>query len=595
MFAPPAGPEREADSSPEEARLVKTVKLRPYQLEGAAWLAARRSGILADEPGVGKSPQAAAAIPVGAPVVIVCPAVARDGVWPAHTAWRPDLTPRINRRRVDFVWPAPGEVRIVTYAGLPPWLQQPRKQWPGPAPEGLVVILDEGHLAKNPEAQQSKRCRAMAEAAREAGGCSWILTGHPLKNHPIDLWNLLGLLGLQDATWRAKGRFCRAFGVDPYTNEVVGCVDPEVPGVLRRVMLRREFVDVVKDMPPRQWEDMRVEIDEGTARVADAVVEALAEAGIDLEEATRSVLADKHQNTVHGEFMRARSLLAAAKVPALLQLIEAHQEESERPLVVFSAHRSPLDAVCASFEGWERVSGSESPSRRAELAEAFQRGELRGLAVTIGPVSTAISLSAARRAIFVDLGWTPSDNEQAEGRIFRADERTIGTTDPVTYTVLVADHPVDRTLHRILSTKRETAAASVGASSVRVGELPDSAPLEPSHATPQLACVACGGPIAPDGCWGPADKCVRQPLAEPSPAPVPPKPGRRPARTPVEFWAEESLGRLAAGTDVSAFDRPFFLRVAEEIEGGLDETTWRALTKACRRHVRFLSPPPSAA
>lgn len=63
----------------------------------------------------------------------------------------------------------------------------------------------------------------------------------------------------------------------------------------------------------------------------------------------------------------------------------------------------------------------------------------------------------------------------------------------------------------------------------------------------------------------------------------------------MEFWAEESLGVLAASDAVSAFERPFFVRVSREIEQGLDDHTWRALVKACRRHVSNLSPPPSAA
>lgn len=562
-FDPPEGPPRDGDASPEEARLVPAIKLRPYQLEGAAWLAARLAAILADEPGLGKTAQLVAAIDDGAPTLVVCPSVARDGVWPTHVAWRPDLRHKIHKRRSDFRWPERGEVAISTYDGLPAWLDRNDLKGRGPLP-GTVIIFDEAHLAKNPRAKRSRRAARAARAAREAGGRTWLVTGHPLKNHPRDLWALLVLAGLAEGTWRSEARFDREFGKDPLTGEWTGVVSPGVPAILRRVMLRREFLEVAPDMPPRQWERVQVGIPDSVADVADQVLEALAESGIDLAQATAATLKDAKRNKAAGEFMRARSLLAAAKVPALLELVEAHEDEADRPLVVFSAHLAPLKAV-ASRKGWELVTGGESPTRRAELADRFQAGELRGLAVTIGPVSTAISLSRARRAIFVDRGWTPSDNEQAEGRIYRADDQTLGTEEPVIYTDLVADHPIDRRLADLLADKREIAAASVGAASVKVGGLDPARPVEPSEKRPPRRDPREGEDLR----------------------------GRRPARTPLEFWAEEALGKLAQG-EVSNLERPFFLTLAEEIGRGLTDQQWRGLVRSCRRHVRIVGTPPSS-
>lgn len=588
-FDPPAGPERESDADEFESRLVGTVRLRPYQSEAARWLDARQAGILADEPGVGKTASLVAALPVGAPVVVVCPAVARDGVWPRHLAWRPDLRVRVCRRKDDFLWPPPGVALVVNYEGLPAWLDLDEVQPPRPC---TVVILDEGHLAKNPGAIRGKRARRLCEAARESGGRSWVATGHPLKNKPLDLWHLLGVAGLQEATWRTERRFCRAFGVDTFTRQQAGPVEAEVPEVLRRVMLRREFSEVVRDMPPRQWEELEVEIDPASAAACTAAVEALRAAGVDLATATRETLADAKKNKAAGEFMRARATLAAAKTVRLLELVEEHEEASDRPLVVFSAHRAPLLGV-ATRPGWRKLTGDESPSERAELEASFQRGELRGLAITIGPVSTAISLSRARRAIFVDRGWTLADNEQAEGRIYRADEQTRGTTEPVTYTILVADHPIDRTIAALLRGKREVTDASVGAASVRVGDA-GSLPV---------ATVRCGSCSA-DTCEhvetvGGARQSggtEREPTATQKTTQPAPKQtteiGQR-ETNPLKRWATESLLRLAAGKDVSAFDRPLLLALLRGLESGLDEARWGALVKVCRRYARVLGDPPS--
>ena len=555
---PPEGAARTSTDSIEEGRLVPSVKLRPYQLEGAAWLSAHTGAILADPPGLGKSPQIIAAIPEGAPTMVICPSAARDGVWPKHVAWRPDLRHSVVSRRKGFHWPEPGEVVCITYDSLPAFLDKPGPM-ASPVPKGLIVVLDEAHLAKNPQATRAKRVARICRDARATGGKTWLATGHPLKNKAPDLWALLVLAGLGDATWRTGARFERAFGRCPYSGEYINQPEENVPEILSRVLLRRSFRDVVPEMPPQQWDRHQVVISEADAQVADAVLLALEAAGINLEEATAETLQNQKTNSAAGELMRARKLLATAKIPALLELADAHEGGTDSPLVVFSAHLAPLQAL-EGRNGWERVSGSTSSAQRAALSDAFQSGELRGLAITIGPVATAMSLSAARHAIFVDRGWTPSDNEQAEGRVFRADERTIGRPDPVIYTDLVADHPIDRRLADLLQHKREIIASTVGAAAVKPGR---SAPA----------------------------RSTRPPVRLPEQNR---RPGCRPARSPIEFWAEEALGRLATGGTLTKLEAPYFLSLARDIPTGLTGKQWASLSRSLRRFKTIGAPPAGA-
>ena len=104
------------------SRLVPGVELRPYQVAGAEWLAARRAALLADEQGLGKTISALAALPAGAPVVVVCPAVA-IGVWVRHADWRTDLAPAVAATRASWSWPLPGQVLVTSYERLPGWLE----------------------------------------------------------------------------------------------------------------------------------------------------------------------------------------------------------------------------------------------------------------------------------------------------------------------------------------------------------------------------------------------------------------------------------------------------------------------------------------
>jgi hypothetical protein len=117
------------------------------------------------------------------------------------------------------------------------------------------------------------------------------------------------------------------------------------------------------------------------------------------------------------EFSSLRAALAESRIPALLEMVEDHEEQGV-PLVVFSAHKAPVLA-CGEREGWEAITGDTSSKKRQEIVERFQAGKLKGLALTIRAGGVGLTLTHAWKAIFVDLDWVPSQNQQAEDRICR--------------------------------------------------------------------------------------------------------------------------------------------------------------------------------
>jgi hypothetical protein len=98
---------------------------------------------------------------------------------------------------------------------------------------------------------------------------------------------------------------------------------------------------------------------------------------------------------------------------------------------------------------------------RREIEDAFERGDLAGVALSTPAAQTAITLVRGWRVIEVDLDWTPSGNEQLEARCFR-----LGQKRRVLYTRLVAAHAVDRRLYELLTHKTEVNDAAIKAASV---------------------------------------------------------------------------------------------------------------------------------
>jgi hypothetical protein len=449
-----------------EAELATRGKsLYPYQRMGVPWLAGMTQALLADDMGLGKTLQALLAAPADSPIVVIAPAVAK-GVWTREVAkWRPDLTATPLKGRKSFRWAEAGELVVTNYEILPGKVSGKTADLgdlPEP-PAGTVLVFDEAHRIKTPKAAMTKKARQLAKRVRAAGGRVWLLTATPLLNKPPDLWALLVAAGVETQVYPKFAAFAEAMGGEQEWIRVRGggnmkvwkwgrySPDATVADRLRPVMLRRMKTEVLEDLPAKRYEDLNVNgLDRKTKKLCDEALAKLEE--FDLDEMAR--VADSLP-TFEG-LSATRAALAASKIKAVEALVEDY-EEADEPLVVFSAHRAPVEAIGAR-EGWATITGETPAARRTEIEERFQRGELRGVAATIQAGGVAITLTRASHAIFVDLDWTPSLNSQAEDRIYR-----IGQERGVLIRRLVADHALDQHVTKLLAAKQALLDGSVNA------------------------------------------------------------------------------------------------------------------------------------
>lgn len=412
-----------------------TFTLYPHQEEGVAYLRGRHpSAFLAFEPRCGKTLTALSALPWPAcPVVVVCPKSAL-GVWVDHFGQaRPDYlvtTPK------TFRWPAAGEAVVCNYERAVPT---------GRPATGTVLVYDEAQYLKHPGSRRTRRACVARNAVWQAGGKLWLLTGTPMENHPDNLWHLLDFAGLGLQTFGSRAAFVRLFGGESLPNGGLwwGQPRPEARGALSRCLLHKKKKDVLAWLPPVSREEVRVELDSDKARrLCDRFLAELEARGLSpdsLLEAPR-VLGEKL-------VFELRRELALAKIPQALELVELAEEQGER-MIVFSAHRAPVEAVAAR-EGWALITGDTSAAERTRICSDFRAGTLKGVACTIRAGRLAIDLSGATTVLFIDREWNPADNLQAE-------ERASGPrqTEPVLIRNLVADHRVDRRLCFLLESKQ---------------------------------------------------------------------------------------------------------------------------------------------
>ena len=442
--------------------------LFPYQRTGVAYLMRHPCALLADEPGVGKTAQAIMSIPYDSPVLVLCPKIAK-GVWRREfNLWRPgEFDVKLLTGRAQFRWPKPGEVCCTTYDSTPKDLLT----YPA---EGTYVILDELQLAKNPRAQRTKGTRAICKVSRFSHGRLIGLTGTPLLNSGEELWDILDLLQLAKKAYGSKERFVKVFGGRVVENEYYltqrktnprtprfryewdGVVTPEARSGFQKVSLRRLQAEVLKDLPERLYNDIPLELDAPGKAAIKSMMTALKQSGLSVESLVEIIESGRYREGFDiGVLARARMALAIAKIPAMLNYL-GDFEENQKPLVVFSAHRGPIETL-TERPGWAVIHGGVSASQRTKIEDAFQAGKLLGVGMTIKAGGVAITLTHAAHCLFVDREWVPALNRQAEMRLAR-----IGQKFNVLVSTLIYDHPVELLVYAALFRKTALEKEVVG-------------------------------------------------------------------------------------------------------------------------------------
>jgi len=382
----------------------------PYQQAGVEWLTSRPAGILADEPGLGKTCQALLACQRLrlSRVLIVCPASLRLN-WQREAAQWIGVTPWV-------LLPGSGDIpatgwAVVNYDVL--------KRVPIGGRPWDCIIFDEAHYLKNIKAKRTQLALGLKACRR------YMLTGTPLLSHPEELWPLLAAVDYD--TWKDRNAYVRRYA-PPFTLRIRGqfidrygrANEKELAERIRPFMLRRRKADVLPDLPPKTVSVVAI--------------------GAELPE-----YPDKMEVQ---DFARIRHEEAVLRAPVALEYISELLAGGCGQLVVWFWHRDVGEYLHAELRGSVLVHGGTPVVARDAAVQAFQAGRAPVFIGQIQAAGVGLTLTAASRAVFVERHWTPALNVQAEDRIHR-----IGQKDHVQVDVLIVPGSTDDILERALAQK----------------------------------------------------------------------------------------------------------------------------------------------
>lgn len=417
-------------------------ELRPFQKVGVRKIYEFRGrALLADEQGLGKTIQSLAwllRIHKFRPAIIVTTASMKY-TWQAEAAMHFNMrTEVLDGYRPKNVWNLPGKICILNYDILDSWLDCILDHNPP------VIILDEIHFCKNPEAQRSKAACELVRGAVSVVGCS----GTPLTNKPIELWGVMRLIRPDLFPERAafgwrycKPRFVRGrwrFDGAQNTRELNEILVDEC-------MIRRLKRDVAPELPDK----IRCI---ASYRLPRADMEEYQNAQDNFLGWLRSINAARANNaqknpalTKIGYLLR---LVADMKLKWVAQWVEEFLQSGKK-LVGFTMHTFVIDYLKKRFPEALVINGSVTGIKRVETVRAFQSNPRKNLLLgNWRAAGVGLTLTAAYNAVVFDLPWTPGDLLQGEDRIHR-----IGQTKDCTIHYLIVLGTIEEKLMRILRTK----------------------------------------------------------------------------------------------------------------------------------------------
>lgn len=404
--------------------------LLPYQREGVLALLSRRTLLLADSMGLGKTIQAIAALRIlvhqgtAQTALIVCPASLLTQWRKEFAQWAPDLKVvsvtggPVERGRL---WQVPAHAKLVSYETLRADVMDLRES-PVLQRSWDVVILDEASRIKNRRSTLSIACKRVPRERR------WALTGTPLENSIEDVASLLEFLLLEP-----NAPPPRPVGLS------------ELKAQLLANQLRRRKEDVLPELPPKRIIDVVIELPPGQREAYDRAEQ---EGIVQLTQAPGSV------TIVHVLELIARLKQLcnfdpgsgeSGKLADMQERMEALVAEGQRALV-FSQFTDDLFGVrkiAETLRDYQPLTftGSMSVRQRAEIIERFRtQPQYKALLLSLRAGAQGLNLQTASYVFHFDRWWNPAIEEQADSRAHR-----LGQTYPVTiYRYLCANTIEDR-------------------------------------------------------------------------------------------------------------------------------------------------------
>lgn len=454
-----------------EPWLYDSVEFYPHQVDGIRWLLRKRSFLLADDMGLGKSLQALTIFcadvkeGLGEILFIVCPVSLRTN-WAdelekftslPYTLLGEEINPLNGRPRnlsveerrlqiLNFMFQPGPRVMIMNYEQVDPHLPELNMM------NAWAAIFDEAHAIKGAGSKRTKACLELV-AYR-----NMLLTGTPILNQVNEIWPILNKIAPNHfPNYHAfVNRYC-VFG--GHKNKSIAGVKNQkhLHAILDEIMLRR-LKDDTLDLPEILRIQINVELSYTQRKLYDRLVE---------EEKLENIDPNAPDEEIDNALTKFLRLKQICGTPATLgfdddsiKLDEVTNRAAEilangQKLIVFTQFRGVLDCLRSRFIGAGlpviELHGDTPKAHRQEVVNRWTNYPDPAIILCMTQVAgVGLNMIAARTIFFVDKLFVPGLNEQAISRAHRIGQ---DKTQPVTVYEFIAKGTIEHRVEQILRTK----------------------------------------------------------------------------------------------------------------------------------------------
>lgn len=443
------------------------MKLFKHQEEGIAFLKKKGRAILADEMGLGKTRQAIIAIGDDYPVqaIVICPASLKIN-------WKREILMVYPQAKVHTIESGKietlkeSEWTIVNYDMLPKYKDQILNM----IAEGKLNagIIDEAHYIKGNKTIRSKTTLEIVGNLTKV----YALTGTPIMNRPIELFNLLK--AIKHPLGRARTvyakRYCGAYmktiilkggRILRFFDESGATHLEELREFTRDSILRRMKKDVL-NLPPKIIQVQVVELSKESRKEYDEAFDRYVEWIANNPELGKSI--DGIMDARHlVELIKLKQVCSRAKIARIVSDIRSAIDQDQK-VIVFSQFTGTIMAIRDELMQQKRgtryddakepilsvtLTGQDGMDSRQRSVDMFQSGPAKVFIANIKAGGVGITLTAGTQVKFADMEWSPELHSQAEDRAHR-----IGQSGTVNIDYYIAADTIEEDIVDILEKKR---------------------------------------------------------------------------------------------------------------------------------------------
>ena len=435
--------------------------LRPYQISGVEWMHFLRryrfGGILADEMGLGKTIQALSHISIhsedGVSSLVVCPKTLLHN-WAREAQMRfPEISVAViegsasERKRMILQTKDVPHLFVTSY----PLVQRDIEWYKAREKPFHYLLLDEAQSIKNPRTKNAHAVKAIPAEYRLA------LTGTPLENSVEELWSVFDFL--MPGFLGHHATFQKHFG-KPIMEEGSKEALAHLKLKTSCFMLRRTKDEVLKELPPKIEQTLRVELnDDQNVLYQEVLARTRTELFTEVEKRgfkraqihILAALTKLRQICNHPSLVEPTGMYTSAKLDACLEVVRELKAEG-RKVLIFSQFTKMLDIIAASLRK-EHVAFSMltgKTNKRQELVDSFNTDpDQTAFLISLKAGGTGLNLTSADAVVIFDPWWNPATENQAIDRTHR-----IGQKKTVNVYRLITTGTIEEKILALQSNKR---------------------------------------------------------------------------------------------------------------------------------------------